>query len=63
MSGKLGADGLNIQIFNQPPKNTDMNVSNIGYLKAIQSLQIEWKLRNMEYLIEVVENAVSPLHP
>jgi hypothetical protein len=39
LQAAVAATGLNISLVNQPPNSQDMNVLNLGYFNAIQSLQ------------------------
>lgn len=50
-------DGWNFQLQFQPPNSPDLNVLDLGFFNAIQSLQHQMPTRNIDNLIEAVEVA------
>ncbi len=49
--------GLNVQLVCQPPNSPDMNVLDLGFFRAIQSLQHQQSLKNIDELVRAVEKA------
>ena len=53
--------GLNIELFNQPPNSPDLNVLDLGYFNAIQSIQHQKAPMNIDDLIQAVEDSFQAL--
>ena len=53
--------GLNIELFNQPPNSPDLNVLDLGYFNAIQSIQHKKAPMNVVDLIQAVEDSFQAL--
>jgi hypothetical protein len=51
------SDGWNIDIVNQPPNSPDLNVLDLGFFNAIQTLQHEKAPTNIDELVTAVEEA------
>ena len=54
-------DGFDIRLRCQPPNSPDMNVLDLGFFNAIQSLQHQRAPKNVDDLIDVVEKAFHDL--
>mmetsp|Transcript_14806 Transcript_14806/g.21169 ORF Transcript_14806/g.21169 Transcript_14806/m.21169 type:complete len:280 (-) Transcript_14806:44-883(-) len=52
---------LNVQLVCQPPNSPDMNVLDLGYFNAIQSLQHQEALQNIDELISAVYESFEAL--
>jgi hypothetical protein len=57
--GKEG--GWDIDLVNQPASSPDLNVLDLGYFNAIQSLQYEKVARNIDELVEAVQESFREL--
>lgn len=53
----VATSGLDIRLRNQPPNSPDLNVLDLGFFTAIQSLQQRIQQRNIDDLIRAVEQA------
>ena len=53
---------LNVQLVCQPPNSPDMNVLDLGYFNAIQSLQHKTAPRDIDKLITAVYESFQSLH-
>ena len=51
------SDGFNIHLFCQPPKSPDTNINDLGWFRALQSLQLKKAAYNVDMLIKHVELA------
>ncbi len=49
--------GWNIMIRCQPPNSPDLNVLDLGYFRAVQSLQYQMDCRSLEDLLKAVNSA------
>ncbi|KAK8556340.1 hypothetical protein V6N12_002747 [Hibiscus sabdariffa] len=56
-------DGFNFQLFFQPPNSPDLNVLDLGYFRAIQSLQHQESPTTIDELVRVVEKSFNDLSP
>ncbi|XP_056691725.1 uncharacterized protein [Spinacia oleracea] len=56
-------DGFNIRLVNQPAQSPDMNILDLGFFRAIQSIQYKSFPDSVTSLIEAVENAYIALDP
>lgn len=54
-------DGWNIRMSNQPANSPDLNVLDLGFFNAIQSLQAQKCAFKIEHLIEAVEEAFKEI--
>jgi hypothetical protein len=54
-------DGFHIRLIQQPPNIPDMNVLDLGFFRAIQSLQQQQSARNIDELIETVVKSFNDL--
>ncbi|GAA0141213.1 hypothetical protein LIER_02410 [Lithospermum erythrorhizon] len=50
-------DGFDIRLTCQPPNNLELNVLDLGYFRAIQSLQYQEAPRNIDELVKAVEKS------
>ena len=57
------SDGWNIRLMCQPPNSPDFNVLDLGFFRAIQSIQLEREIYGTEDLIEAVEDAFELMSP
>ncbi|XP_057782201.1 uncharacterized protein LOC131000348 [Salvia miltiorrhiza] len=57
------ADGFDIRIVNQPPNSPDTNINDLGWFRAIQSLQNETACNNVDSLVKAVEKSFEELSP
>lgn len=53
--------GLQIELVCQPPNSPDLNVLDLGYFNAIQSIQHQQAPNNVDQLIEAVEESFNKL--
>jgi len=60
-AGKSG--GWNIQMMNQPPQSPDLNVLDLGFFNAIQSLQASKVASKIDDLVEAVLLSYSEISP
>ena len=51
----LISDGWNLQMRNQPGRSPDLNINDLGFFNALQSLQNKCEFRNIEEMITKVE--------
>lgn len=56
-------NGFNIIITHQPPNSPDTNVNDLGWFRAIQSLQTETSCKTVEELVNAVKNSFERLSP
>jgi hypothetical protein len=56
-------DGWNIRLICQPPNSPDYNVLDLGFFRAIQSIQLEEDIFGTEMLIKAVKNAFNKMTP
>ena len=59
IAGKL--DGFDIKLKCQPPNSPDLNVLDLGYFRAIQSLQHQVAPENIEQLVKAVEKSLNDM--
>ena len=59
---RVAAMELNVSLIQQPPNSPDLNVLDLGYFNAIQSLQQKQRMNNIDELVDVVENSFAGLH-
>lgn len=57
------ANGFNIVLTQQPPNSPDMNVNDLGWFRAIQSLQIDKGCKNVNELVDAVITSFNELTP
>ena len=57
------SDGFNIHLSYQPPNSPDMNVLDLGFFRAIQSLQQQEALSTVDELVNAIEKAFNELPP
>ncbi|XP_057793068.1 uncharacterized protein LOC131009674 [Salvia miltiorrhiza] len=57
------ADGFDIHLVHQPPNSPDTNINDLGWFRAIQSLQTELVCTNMDDLVNAVINSFNELSP
>ncbi|XP_042056391.1 uncharacterized protein LOC121800975 [Salvia splendens] len=55
--------GFSISIVQQPPKSPDTNVNDLGWFRAIQSLQTQTACNNVDDLVSAVEKSFHELQP
>lgn len=60
-SSCLGKYGWDVQIRRQPAKSPDLNILDLGYFNAIQSLQHRKRAYNIDTLIQAVINSFQEL--
>jgi len=58
----LQHSGIDMTLSNQPPNSPDFNVNDLGFFNAIQSLQNQQSLKNIDDLVECVERAFAEMH-
>ncbi|GAA0144003.1 hypothetical protein LIER_04557 [Lithospermum erythrorhizon] len=56
-------DGFDIRLTCQAPNSPELNVLDLGYFRAIQSLQYQEAPRNIDELVKVVEKSYKDLSP
>lgn len=56
-------DGFDIRLVQQPPNSPDTNVNDLGWFRAIQSLQTETASYNVDQLMSVVHISFEKLSP
>lgn len=56
-------DGFNIMLVQQPPNSPDTNVNDLGWFRAIQSIQIETSCYNIDQLVNAVVMSFEELSP
>ncbi|XP_057803512.1 uncharacterized protein LOC131018825 [Salvia miltiorrhiza] len=57
------AHGFDIRIVQQPPNSSDTNVNDLGWFRAIQSIQTEHACYNCDDLVKAVEKSYAQLSP
>lgn len=57
------SDGFNITLSQEPPNSPDMNINDLGFFRAIQSLQSEKRCANVDELVNAVTNNYNELTP
>ncbi|XP_057785999.1 uncharacterized protein LOC131003512 [Salvia miltiorrhiza] len=57
------SDGFNINIIHQPPNSPDTNINDLGWFRAIQSLQQETACFNVDDLVKAVVSSFEELDP
>ncbi|XP_057808852.1 uncharacterized protein LOC131023326 [Salvia miltiorrhiza] len=57
------ADGFDIHLINQPPNSPNTNINDLGWFRAIQSLQTESVCNSVSDLVNVVINSFNELSP
>ncbi|XP_057792582.1 uncharacterized protein LOC131009299 [Salvia miltiorrhiza] len=57
------ADGFDIHLINQPPNSPDTNINDLGWFRAIQSLQTESICNSVGDLVNAVINSFNELSP
>ncbi|VFQ72347.1 unnamed protein product [Cuscuta campestris] len=55
------ANGFNITLSNQPPNSPDLNILDLGFFRAIQSLKEKCAPKNVAELVEAVRGAYAAL--
>ncbi|XP_042012025.1 uncharacterized protein LOC121760418 [Salvia splendens] len=55
--------GFSISIVQQPPNSPDTNVNDLGWFRAIQSLQTQTACNNVDDLVNAVEKSFHELQP
>ncbi|XP_057809424.1 uncharacterized protein LOC131023803 [Salvia miltiorrhiza] len=55
------SDGFDIKIVHQPPNSPDTNINDLGWFRAIQSLQTESVCTNVDTLVEAVKRSFDEL--
>ncbi|KAF2288317.1 hypothetical protein GH714_005981 [Hevea brasiliensis] len=58
-----GTDGFDIDLCRQPPNNPDLNVLDLGFFQAIDSLQHQQALNKIDSFVDVVKKAFDLLSP
>ncbi|KAL4580311.1 hypothetical protein LXL04_016501 [Taraxacum kok-saghyz] len=54
-------DGFDIRLCNQPPNSPDLNVLDLGFFRAIQSLQEQEVLHTVDELVYVVQTSFDKM--
>ncbi|XP_057763964.1 uncharacterized protein LOC130985140 [Salvia miltiorrhiza] len=57
------ADGFDIHLVHQPPNSPDTNINDLGWFRAIQSLQTESMSTNVDGLVNAVIKSFNELRP
>ncbi|XP_057783333.1 uncharacterized protein LOC131001095 [Salvia miltiorrhiza] len=57
------ADGFDIHLVHQPPNSPDTNINDLGWFRAIQSLQTESMSTNVDGLVNAVIKSFNELSP
>ncbi|XP_057791301.1 uncharacterized protein LOC131008437 [Salvia miltiorrhiza] len=57
------SDGFDIKIVHQPPNSPDTNINDLGWFRAIQSLQTESVCTNVDTLVEAMKRSFDELSP
>lgn len=57
------SDGFQISLVQQPPNSPDLNVNDLGFFRAIQSLQQQQACKDAEELVAAVVNSFKQLEP
>ncbi|XP_057793153.1 uncharacterized protein LOC131009762 [Salvia miltiorrhiza] len=55
------SDGFRMQLICQPPNSPDTNINDLGFFRAIQSLQDDKPAKNVDDLVKNVESAFEEL--
>ena len=53
---------LDVELVCQPPNSPDLNVLDLGFFNAKQSLQYKSSPKNIDELVEAVEKSFQKLH-
>ena len=53
----MASSGVDIELYNQPANSPDLNIKNLGFFRAIESIQQKNRSRVAEELIENVKKA------
>ena len=53
----VGSSGVDIELYNQPANSPDLNINDLGFFRAIESIQQKHRSRVAEELIENVNKA------
>ncbi|XP_047978329.1 uncharacterized protein LOC125220207 [Salvia hispanica] len=56
-------NGFNIQLVQQPPNSPDTDVNDLGWFRAIQSLQLQTACNTIDDLVKAVEKSFHDLCP
>ncbi|XP_021753832.1 uncharacterized protein LOC110719242 [Chenopodium quinoa] len=56
-------DGFNIRLINQPAQSPDLNILDLGFFRAVQSIQYKEFPRSLEELLQAIENAYNTYDP
>lgn len=56
-------NGFNIQLICQPPESPDLNVLDLGFFRAIQAIQYQSFPKDLDELIERVQDAYDFYEP
>ncbi|XP_057771014.1 uncharacterized protein LOC130990797 [Salvia miltiorrhiza] len=59
----ISRSGLDIRLTCQPPNSPDFNILDLGFFRAIQSLQQKMRARNIRELVYAVEKAFYDYSP
>ncbi|KAK9699192.1 hypothetical protein RND81_08G159100 [Saponaria officinalis] len=57
------SDGFNIELFFHPPNSPDLNTNDLGYFRALQSLQSAKKANNVDELVNSVMQVFNDYSP
>ncbi|XP_057808843.1 uncharacterized protein LOC131023314 [Salvia miltiorrhiza] len=57
------ANGFDIKIIHQPPNSLDTNINDLGWFRAIQSLQVQSVATTEHELVQAVEKSFEELSP
>ncbi|XP_057793005.1 uncharacterized protein LOC131009608 [Salvia miltiorrhiza] len=57
------ANGFDIKIIHQPPNSPDTNINDLGWFRAIQSLQVQSVATTEHELVQAVEKSFEELSP
>lgn len=57
------SDGFDIRLVQQPPNSPDTNINDLGWFRAIQSLQHETSSYNADQLVKAVVDSFKELSP
>lgn len=57
------SDGFNIKLVQQPPNSPDTNINDLGWFRALQSLQIKYNTKTIDELVAAVLKSYEEICP
>lgn len=56
-------DGFNITLVQQPPNSPDTNINDLGWFRALQSIQVRKNTKTADQLVDAVKKSYEELCP